>query len=74
MAVFDQEDFKESFDVVITIEMFEHMKNYQKLLEKVASWMKKPGELLFYATGNSFLFNGIIFTNFLKAENSLSIS
>ena len=44
MAVFDHEDFKESFDVVITIEMFEHMKNYQKLLEKVASWMKKPGE------------------------------
>jgi len=47
VAVFDQEDFKESFDVVITIEMFEHMKNYQKLLEKVASWMKKPGGKLF---------------------------
>jgi cyclopropane-fatty-acyl-phospholipid synthase len=30
------------FDRVVSIEMFEHMKNYQSLFAKVASWMK-PG-------------------------------
>lgn len=34
------------FDRVLSIEMFEHMRNYQKLLAKVAGWMK-PGALLF---------------------------
>ena len=34
------------FDRVVSIEMFEHMKNYGRLLEKVASWLK-PGGLLF---------------------------
>jgi len=37
---------KESFDAVVTNEMFEHMKNYKKLLALVASWMK-PGAKLF---------------------------
>ena len=34
------------FDRVISIEMFEHMRNYEKLLSRVASWMK-PDALLF---------------------------
>jgi cyclopropane-fatty-acyl-phospholipid synthase len=34
------------FDRVVSIEMFEHMRNYQRLLAKVAGWMK-PGALLF---------------------------
>jgi len=34
------------FDRVISIEMFEHMKNYQKLLRKVSGFMN-PGGLLF---------------------------
>lgn len=34
------------FDRVISIEMMEHMKNYQLLLRKVASWMK-PQALMF---------------------------
>ena len=34
------------FDRVVSVEMFEHMKNYELLLRKVASWMK-PGGLLF---------------------------
>eukprot|EP00177_Eucheuma_denticulatum_P004089 GFKZ01007403.1.p1 GENE.GFKZ01007403.1~~GFKZ01007403.1.p1 ORF type:complete len:350 (+),score=53.30 GFKZ01007403.1:193-1242(+) len=33
------------FDLVFSIEMFEHMKNYGKLLEKVSRWMKKDGLL-----------------------------
>ncbi|MFZ9745285.1 MAG: SAM-dependent methyltransferase [Opitutaceae bacterium] len=34
------------FDRVVSVEMFEHMKNYQRLLAKVAAWLR-PGGLLF---------------------------
>jgi cyclopropane-fatty-acyl-phospholipid synthase len=34
------------FDRVLSIEMFEHMKNYQALLAQIASWLK-PAGLLF---------------------------
>ncbi|KAG0454711.1 hypothetical protein HPP92_024003 [Vanilla planifolia] len=35
-----------SFDRIICIEMFEHMKNYKALLKKISKWMK-PHSLLF---------------------------
>ncbi len=31
------------FDRVVSIEMFEHMRNYEKLFAKVASWLKDDG-------------------------------
>jgi len=34
------------FDRVVSVEMFEHVRNYQALLRRVASWMN-PGGLLF---------------------------
>ena len=34
------------FDRVVSVEMFEHMKNYQRLLGNIAHWLK-PGGLLF---------------------------
>jgi cyclopropane-fatty-acyl-phospholipid synthase len=34
------------YDRVVSVEMFEHMKNYQRLLAKIACWLK-PGGLLF---------------------------
>jgi cyclopropane-fatty-acyl-phospholipid synthase len=34
-----------SFDRVVSVEMFEHMRNYQKLLEKVARFLKPDGKL-----------------------------
>lgn len=34
------------FDRVVSVEMFEHMKNYQELMGRVASWLK-PGGALF---------------------------
>ncbi len=34
------------FDRVVSVEMFEHMRNYHRLLERVASWLK-PGGTLF---------------------------
>jgi cyclopropane-fatty-acyl-phospholipid synthase len=33
------------FDRVITIEMMEHVKNYEKLLARVSSWLKPNGKL-----------------------------
>jgi cyclopropane-fatty-acyl-phospholipid synthase len=34
------------FDRVVSVEMFEHMRNYQILLERISSWLK-PGGTLF---------------------------
>ena len=33
------------FDRVLSIEMFEHMKNYERLMAKIASWIKPDGLL-----------------------------
>ncbi|GMI18743.1 hypothetical protein TrLO_g14366 [Triparma laevis f. longispina] len=33
------------FDRVVTVEMLEHLKNYEKLLSRVASWLKPTGKL-----------------------------
>ena len=35
----------EKFDRVVSVEMFEHMRNYQLLLQKVASFLKPDGKL-----------------------------
>jgi cyclopropane-fatty-acyl-phospholipid synthase len=39
-------DIDESFDRVVSVEMFEHMKNYQRLLGNIARWLT-PAGLLF---------------------------
>jgi len=36
---------EKNFDRIMSIEMFEHMKNYEQLFEKVASWLKPDGLL-----------------------------
>jgi len=36
------------FDRIVSIEMFEHMKNYSLLLEKVAKWLKPQGLLFLH--------------------------
>jgi len=44
----DMNDFSSSentYDRVVSVEMFEHMKNYQDLLARVSSWMKTGGKL-----------------------------
>ena len=33
------------FDRIVSVEMFEHMRNYEQLLEQVASWLKPDGKL-----------------------------
>lgn len=34
-----------SFDRVVSIEMFEHMRNYEELLRRIAVWLRPGGEL-----------------------------
>lgn len=38
-------DIDEQFDRVVSVEMFEHMRNYQLLMKKVASFLKPGGKL-----------------------------
>ena len=38
-------DTEKRFDRVVSVEMFEHMRNYELLLRKIASWMKPDGRL-----------------------------
>lgn len=35
----------QTFDRVVSVEMFEHMKNYQRLLSHIADWLKPGGKL-----------------------------
>lgn len=36
------------FDRVVSVEMFEHMRNYQLLLQRIASWMKPDARLFIH--------------------------
>jgi len=45
VSEFDRDDWTNKFDRIISIEMFEHMKNYEKLLAKIAKWLQKDGKL-----------------------------
>ncbi len=44
----DMNDFEAgeaAFDRVVSVEMFEHMKNYRRLMAKVADWLRPGGKL-----------------------------
>lgn len=34
-----------SFDRIVSVEMFEHVRNYEKLFERIASWLRAEGKL-----------------------------
>lgn len=36
------------FDRVVSVEMFEHMRNYQELLARISGWLKPDGKLFFH--------------------------
>ena len=36
---------EDHFDRVVSVEMFEHMRNYERLLERISSWLKPDGKL-----------------------------
>lgn len=42
------QEFYNQADRVISIEMFEHMKNYQLLMKKVSNWIKPGGKLFIH--------------------------
>ena len=43
----DMNDFttEQHFDRVVSVEMFEHMRNWQSLLERISNWLKPEGKL-----------------------------
>ncbi len=41
-------DTPERFDRVVSIEMFEHMRNYRVLLRQIASWLRPDGKLFIH--------------------------
>lgn len=45
----------ESFDRVVSIEMFEHMRNYKRLLGNIAGWLKPGGKLFVHIFAHRFL-------------------
>ncbi|MEY4916565.1 MAG: Cyclopropane-fatty-acyl-phospholipid synthase [Verrucomicrobiota bacterium] len=38
-------DITEQFDRVVSVEMFEHMKNYERLMANISRWLKPDGKL-----------------------------
>ena len=48
-------DIKESFDRVVSIEMFEHMRNYKILLSKVSGFLKSGGKVFIHIFTHQFL-------------------
>ncbi|HEX4350509.1 MAG TPA: cyclopropane-fatty-acyl-phospholipid synthase family protein [Verrucomicrobiae bacterium] len=38
-------DLLEEFDRVVSVEMFEHMKNYERLMTNISRWLKPDGKL-----------------------------
>jgi len=54
VVVADINDFDPGrrFDRVVSVEMFEHMRNYQKLLTRIASWLEPEGLLFVHIFSN----------------------
>ena len=50
-----KEEFYGKADRVISIEMFEHMKNYELLMEKVSNWLKPEGKVRTSEYSETFL-------------------
>jgi cyclopropane-fatty-acyl-phospholipid synthase len=53
-------DTSERFDRVVSVEMFEHMRNYHQLLSRIAGWLRPDGKLfvhIFCHRQASYLFD-----------------
>jgi cyclopropane-fatty-acyl-phospholipid synthase len=37
-----------TFDRVVTVEMFEHMRNWEELLSRISRWLKKDGKMFMH--------------------------
>ena len=43
---------QQAFDVIVSCEMLEHMKNYDMVLAKVSSWLRPDGRMMVQILGN----------------------
>jgi cyclopropane-fatty-acyl-phospholipid synthase len=52
----DMNDFTidRQFDRVVSVEMFEHMRNYQQLMHRISSWLKPGGTLFVHIFSHRF--------------------
>jgi len=41
------------FDHVVSVEMFEHMRNYEELLRRISTWLKSDGRLMIHIFCNA---------------------
>jgi cyclopropane-fatty-acyl-phospholipid synthase len=50
----DMRDFttESTFDRVVSVEMFEHMRNYEELLRRIAGWLRPGGRLFVHLFSN----------------------
>lgn len=46
---------KQQFDRVVSVEMFEHVRNYQQLFNRIGDWLKPEGKLFFHVFCHRFL-------------------
>lgn len=46
----DMNDFKpeNTYDRIVSVEMFEHMRNYERLLQRISGWLNEQGKLLIH--------------------------
>ncbi len=44
----NQFSIDKKFDRVVSVEMFEHMRNYQELMKHIAGWLKDEGKLFIH--------------------------
>lgn len=72
-------ELEKTFDRIISIEMFEHMRNYKKLLSKLANWLSVDGTLfvhMFARRGSPYLFEedgNFMETNFFTGGTMLNV-
>jgi cyclopropane-fatty-acyl-phospholipid synthase len=52
---FDYGDLGDGFDRIVSVEMFEHMKNYGLLFEKVSRWLKDSGRVFVHIFANRYV-------------------
>lgn len=53
-ADMNQFDIASRFDRVVSVEMFEHMRNYELLLERIAGWLKPTGRLFVHVFAHRY--------------------
>lgn len=51
----NQLTLEQQFDRIVSIEMFEHMRNYENLLQKTAQWLRQEGKLFIHIFCHRYL-------------------